>query len=170
MIGGWEERLLALGLELPPPPVPRGSYRPVMVWSDIAYVAGQVSRTPEGIIAGPASDATDFPTIERASQACVLRALAALNDEVGLDRVAQILFLRGFVFAQAGFKRHSQVLDPASDLLTAVFGSSGTHARSAVGVAGLPDDGLLEIEIVVALLPGVAPTSEPIGALPKRGP
>lgn len=152
-MSGWEDRLLGLGLVLPAAPVPKGSYRPVVVWNDIAYVAGQVSRTADGVIPGPASDATDSPTIARAAQACILRALAALDHEVGLDRVAQILFLRGFVFAEAGFQRHSRVLDPASDLLTAIFGSSGAHARSAIGVASLPDDGLLEIEVVAALLP-----------------
>jgi enamine deaminase RidA (YjgF/YER057c/UK114 family) len=153
-VRGWEQRLLALGLELPPAPMPKGSYRPVVVWNDIAYVAGQLCRTPDGIIPGPASDATDFSTIERAGQACVLRALAVLDHEVGLDRLAQIVFLRGYVFAEAGFQRHSQVLDPASNLLTAILGVSGEHARSAIGVASLPDNGLLEIEIVAALLPG----------------
>jgi enamine deaminase RidA (YjgF/YER057c/UK114 family) len=128
-----------------------------MVWNDVAYIAGQVCRTPSGIIPGPVSDTSDPMVVESAAQACVLRALAALHQEVGLDRVAQILFLRGFVYAEAGFARHSQVLDPASSLLAAIFGSSGEHARSAIGVAGLPDDGLLEIEIIAALLPASTP-------------
>ncbi|MET4666358.1 RidA family protein [Sphingomonas sp. PvP056] len=149
----WEERLFALGLALPATPVPNGQYCPVVVWNDVAYVAGQVCRTADGVIPGPVDDATDPATIERAGQACVLRALAALDAEVGLDRVARIIFLRGFVFAEAGFRHHPRVLDPASALLAAIFGSLGEHARSAVGVASLPDDGLLEIEMVAALLP-----------------
>lgn len=149
----WEERLFALGLALPATPVPNGQYRPVVVWNDVAYVAGQVCRTTDGVIPGPVGDATDPATIERAAQACVLRALTALDAEVGLDRVARIIFLRGFVFAEAGFRHHPRVLDPASALLVAIFGPLGEHARSAVGVAGLPDDGLLEIEMVAALLP-----------------
>ena len=152
----WEERLFALGLALPATPVPNGQYRPVVVWNDVAHVAGQVSRMADGVITGPVDDATDPATIERAAQACVLRALAALAAEVGLDRVTRIIFLRGFVFAEAGFRHHPRVLDPASALLVAIFGPLGEHARSAVAVAGLPDDGLLEIEMVAALSPSSA--------------
>ena len=157
----WEERLVALGLALPATPVPNGQYRPVVVWNDVAYVAGQVCRTADGVIPGPVHDATDPATIERAAQACVLRALAALDAEVGLDRVARIIFLRGFVFAEAGFRHHPRVLDPASALLAAIFGPMGEHARSAVGVAGLPDGGLLEIEMVNKPISG--PSSSTLG-------
>ncbi|MBN3726181.1 RidA family protein [Burkholderia sp. Ac-20379] len=145
-------RLARLGLALPEAPAPRGAYERVVIHDDLAYVSGQVCRIDGGVIAGPASDTTPPETIRHAAHTCVLRALAALKAEMpashGFDRT---LFLRGFVHAAAGFAYHGRVLDEASTLLHALFGARGRHARSAVGVAGLPDGALLEIELVVAL-------------------
>jgi enamine deaminase RidA (YjgF/YER057c/UK114 family) len=152
-VSDWRTRLSELRLSLPAPPAARGNYRPVVVWNDIAYVSGQVCRTADDVIHGPADEATAPSIVARASQVCVLRALSALHAQVGLDSIAQILFLRGFVSALPGFKRHSAFLDPASDLLTSLFGERGQHARSAIGVSSLPDDGLLEVELVVGLSP-----------------
>jgi enamine deaminase RidA (YjgF/YER057c/UK114 family) len=81
----------------------------------------------------------------------VLRALSALEQERGgLDAVERILFLRGYVYARPEFQDHSRILDPASRLLHEIFGERGHHARSAVGVASLPDGGPLEIELMAA--------------------
>ena len=85
-------------------------------------------------------------------QACVGRALSALEDELGdLDLVERVLFLRGFLNAAPDYCHHSVVLDAVSAALRTAFGESGGHARSAVGVASLPANGLLEIELVVAV-------------------
>ncbi|SOB87124.1 Enamine deaminase RidA, house cleaning of reactive enamine intermediates, YjgF/YER057c/UK114 family [Sphingomonas guangdongensis] len=143
--------MLTLGLSLPPSPAPRGAYRSVTVMNGLAYVSGQVSRTADGIITGPVDSRTPARTIRNAAEACVMRALAALEGEVGLDAIGQIVFVRGFVFARAGFADHSRILDAASELIVAILGSAGEHARSAVGVSGLPGDGLLELEVVAAV-------------------
>ncbi len=145
------DRLRDLGLTLPPVPSPQGAYRPVRLHGGLAYVAGQVSRAEEGIITGPVDEATDPDRIAAAARACALRALAVLEAAVGLDHVTGILFLRGFVFAGPAFQGHPQVLDHVSHLLTAIFGEDGEHARSAVGVAGLPSGGMLEIELVAII-------------------
>jgi enamine deaminase RidA (YjgF/YER057c/UK114 family) len=145
------DRLRDLGLTLPSVPRPQGAYRAVRVHGGLAYVAGQVSRTEDGIITGPVDHATDPDRIEAAARACTLRALAALEDAVGLDHIAGILFLRGFVFAGPAFQGHTQVLDHVSRMLIAIFGDHGQHARSAVGVAGLPSGGMLEIEVVAVV-------------------
>lgn len=141
------ERLRDLGLALPPAPQPQGAYRAVRLHGGLAYVAGQLSRSGDGVIAGPVEQASEA-MIEAAAQACTLRALAALEDAVGIDAVSGIVFLRGFVFAGPEFQGHPQVLDRVSRLLVAIFGDAGQHARSAVGVSGLPSGGLLEIELV----------------------
>lgn len=144
------ERLRHLGLALPPVPAPQGAYRPVRLHEGLAYVAGQVSRSGDDVIAGPVEQASDA-NIEAAARACTLRALAALDNAVGIDQVRGIVFLRGFVFAGPAFQGQTQVLDRVSRLLIAIFGEAGQHARSAVGVSGLPSGGLLEIELVAEL-------------------
>lgn len=143
------ERLRDLDLVLPPTPAPQGAYRSVRLHGGLAYVAGQLSRGDEGVIAGPVEEA-DEGKIEAAARACLLRALSALEDAIGIDRVTEIIFLRGFVFAGSEFQGHTQVLDRVSRLLIAVFGEAGRHARSAVGASGLPSRGLLEIELIAA--------------------
>lgn len=143
------ERLLELDLPLPSPPVPQGTYRAVRRHEGLAYVAGQLSRSEAGVITGPVEVATD-DEIQAAARACLLRSLSALDDAVGIDSVTGIVFLRGFVFAGPAFQGHTQVLDRVSRLLIEIFGEAGQHARSAVGVSGLPSGGLLEIELVAS--------------------
>jgi len=88
-------------------------------------------------------------------QACVGRALSALEDELGdLDLVERVLFLRGFLNAAPDYCHHSVVLDAVSAALRTAFGESGGHARSAVGVAELPNDYPVEIEAIVELREG----------------
>jgi len=146
-----EQHIAQLGLTLPAPPVPRGDYEPVVVHGTMAYVSGQLSRVDGGVIAGPVRDDTPPQVIADAGQVCVLRALSALRQALGdLDRVERIVFLRGFVNATPDFHDHPAVLDSASRLLLRIFGDAGRHARSAVGVAGLPSGGLLEIELTAA--------------------
>jgi enamine deaminase RidA (YjgF/YER057c/UK114 family) len=147
------ERLRDLGLVLPPSPAPQGAYRSVRIHGGLAYVAGQVSRTATGVITGPVDDRTDPDLIEAAARACTSRALASLEGAVGLDRVIGIVFLRGFICAEPGFQNHTQVLDRVSRLLIAIFGNAGQHARSALGVSGLPAGGMIEIEVIAEIRP-----------------
>lgn len=149
-------RLAQLGLTLPLTPSPRGAYVGAVIHDDIAYVSGQVSRVGDevndGVIAGPVDRDTPHDVISHAAHTCVLRALSVLVAAMPASAaVERILFLRGFVNAVPGFANHSQVMDEASTLLHEIFGDSGRHARSAVGVASLPSSGMLEIELVVAL-------------------
>jgi enamine deaminase RidA (YjgF/YER057c/UK114 family) len=152
------DRLAQLGMPLPPPPSPRGAYVSVVIHHDIAYVSGQVSRVGEQVIAGPVDIATPPDVIRHAARTCVLRALSALAAALSTTTtVERILFLRGFVNAVPDFVNHSQVMDEASVLLHEIFGDKGLHARSAIGVAGLPGGGLLEIELTVSLARGPDP-------------
>lgn len=147
------DRLAGLGLHLPDPPRARGEYVPVVVHGNVAYVSGQVSRVGDAVIAGPVRDDTPPDVVAKAGRACVARALSALASAVGsLDNVDRILFVRGFVHVEGGFQNQSRILDEVSRLLVAIFGERGCHARSAVGVVGLPGGGTLEVEIMAAVI------------------
>lgn len=145
------ERLAGLGLVLPPTPGPKGDYVPVTVHGGVAYVSGQVCRQGSGVITGPVDDQTSPQVVLEAGETCALRALSVLEHAVGLENVERILFVRGFVYGAPGFQDFSRVVDGASQLLIEVFGERGRHARSAVGVAGLPSNGLLELEVTAVI-------------------
>lgn len=145
------ERITALGLALPETPRPKGDYVPVTIHAGVAYVSGQVCRVGEGVISGPVTDQTPPQQVLHAGQTCALRALSVLDQAVGLENIERILFVRGFVYGGEGFQGFSKVVDGASQVLIDVFGERGRHARSAVGVAGLPSGGLLELEVVAAI-------------------
>ncbi|MCS4249929.1 RidA family protein [Pseudomonas sp. BIGb0164] len=147
------ERITALGWVLPETPRPKGDYVPVTIHAGVAYVSGQVCRVGEGVISGPLTDQTPPQTVLHAGQTCALRALSVLDQAVGLENIERILFVRGFVYGGEGFQNFSKVVDGASQVLIDVFGECGRHARSAVGVAGLPSGGLLELEVVAAVKP-----------------
>ncbi|NWD22490.1 RidA family protein [Pseudomonas yamanorum] len=145
------EKLKALGLELPEAPSPKGDYVPVTIHGGVAYVSGQVCRQGDRVITGPVTDQTLPSLVNEAGQTCVLRALSVLDQAVGLENVERILFVRGFVLGGEGFQGFSKVVDGASQLLIELFGERGRHARSAVGVAGLPGNGLLELELTAVV-------------------
>ncbi|WP_338570168.1 RidA family protein [Pseudomonas canadensis] len=145
------ERIAALGLQLPEAPGPKGDYVPVTIHAGVAYVSGQVCRLGDGVISGPVTDQTSPAQVTQAGQICALRALSVLDQAVGLENVERILFVRGFVFGGEGFQRFSSVVDGASQVLIDVFGEQGRHARSAVGVAGLPSGGMLELEVTAVI-------------------
>jgi enamine deaminase RidA (YjgF/YER057c/UK114 family) len=152
MTGVVEARLDALGFVLPGSPEPHGLYVPVVVHQGLAYVAGQLSREEGSVITGPVDRHTPDAQLARAARACVGRTLSALKHALGdLDMLERVVFVRGFVYGDPEFRDYSSVLGHVSRLLHAVFGADGQHARSAVGVAGLPNNGMLEIEVVVAV-------------------
>lgn len=141
-------------LELPPPPNKPKCYEIVIVHGNIAHVAGQVSRAPDRVITGRLEENDDISEAQEAARVSIRRCLSALNEKLGsLDRIAQVLSVRGFVSASPSFKRHPEVMDAASELLVKHLGERGRHARSALGVASIPAGGLTEIEMTVALKP-----------------
>ena len=146
-------RLEALGLTLPKVSPPTFQYVPVAVHGGFAYVSGQLPWV-DGRIETPGKVDREV-TIEQAQEAarlCTLQALAWLDQALdGLDRVDRILKVTGFVASSSGFAGQPTVIDAASKLLVDLFGQSGQHARSAIGVAELPRNTPVEIEYVVAV-------------------
>ncbi len=145
------ERLKELRIALPPPPEPVGSYRPVVTAGHLAWVAGQIALR-DGHVIAPGSVDGDV-TVEAAQDAArraTLQALSALARELGsLDRVARVVRVGVFVSVSPGFHREHEVANGSTDLLVEVFGESGRPARAAVGVASLPKNGSVEVELLV---------------------
>lgn len=147
-----EQRLAELGIELPVAPVPAFQYVPVTVHERLAFVSGQLPRKGEEIVTGKVGGDVDIERAQEAARLCVIQALACLRQNLGsLDRVAKVLKVTGFVASAAGFNQQPKVIDAASELLVKVFGDDGRHARSAIGVAELPRNASVEIELVVSL-------------------
>ncbi len=145
-----ENALVALGLTLPARPTPGGNYVSVKRASTIVYLSGAISTGPDGVIAGTAGLDRTVEDGYAAAQACALTQLAVLRGELGsLDAVAEILTVNGYVNAVQGFPDSPAVINGASDLLVRVFGEAGRHVRAAVGVAALPRNALVELQMTV---------------------
>ncbi len=149
MAGRIDARLAELGIVLPAPTVPIANYVPFVVTGKLAVVSGQVP-VREGKLThiGKLGAGIDLAEGQAAARQCLLNVLAHLRTACGgdLDRVRRVVRLGGFIAATAEFTQHPQVMDGASDLAVAVFGDSGRHARSTVGVASLPRNVPVEVE------------------------
>ena len=151
-----DDRLVALGLDLPGPYLPHDPLDAVVVHAGRARTSGQLPRGLDGVLVHPGALGAGV-TVEQGAEAarwCALNALSVLRAHLGsLDRVERVLTLLGFVASAPGFIEQPAVIDGASQLLVAVFGEQGRHSRSAIGVAALPRGGAVEIEVEVALRP-----------------
>lgn len=147
-----EKRLDELGIVLPEPAVPSFNYTPVTLHRGVAYVAGQLPKVGgDVLVRGKAGAEVDLETARGEARICILQGLACLRAALGsLDRIDQVLKINGYVASAPGFNDQPKVLDAASDLLGQVFGERGRHARAAVGVAELPRNCVVEIEMTVA--------------------
>lgn len=154
-----EERLAALGVALPEAAAPAYHYVPVTTHGGVAYVSGQLPRVEGGLsAAGKVGAEVSLERAREAAQTCVLQGLACLKQALGsLDAIERVLKLTGFVASAPGFTDQPTVIDAASRLLTDIFGENGRHARSAVGVAELPRNSPIEIEMMVAVRSAGAP-------------
>lgn len=145
------DRLIALGLEVPSLAAPAGVYIPAVVSGNLVFTSGQLPFTAGVLPAtgkvGAAVSADDAKTY---AATCVLNALAAVQFAIGsLDRVTRVVKVLGFVASDPAFTGQPGVINGASELLAEIFGDAGVHARSAVGVAVLPLDSPVEIELIV---------------------
>ncbi|KQQ03919.1 MULTISPECIES: RidA family protein [unclassified Rathayibacter] len=147
------ERLAELGIELPAVATPAGAYVPAVVNGALVFTAGQIPFVDGALpAAGKVGDGLVSPEVAKdLARVCALNALAAVADVLGsLDRVTQIVKLTGFVASAPGFNGQPGVINGASEVLGEIFGEAGRHARSAVGVAELPLDAPVEVELIVA--------------------
>lgn len=143
-------RLTELGLVLPAVPSPAGVYVPAVRSGSLVFTAGQLPLVGGTVVAtGKLGAEIDTARGQELARTCVLNALAAVDALVGLDAVVRVVKVVGFVASASGFTAQPAVLNGASELLGTIFGPAGAHARSAVGVAELPMDAPVELELIV---------------------
>lgn len=147
---GAHERLAELGLTLPSVVPPVGAYVPAVRAGSLVFTSGQLPMVEGSLPAVGKVGALVTPEQAKdLAQLCTLNALAAIDALVGLDAVVRVVKVVGFVASTAEFTGQPAVVNGASELLGELFGDAGRHARSAVGVASLPLDTPVEIELVV---------------------
>jgi enamine deaminase RidA (YjgF/YER057c/UK114 family) len=150
--------LAALGIELPTPAPPGGNYTAARTLGNIVYLSGVISQANGEILTGTAGlDASheDARTLEQgyaAAQSCALLQLAALQHHLGsLTRIKSILSVNGYVQCAPGFPDAPKIINGASDLFLNLFGEAGQHVRAAIGVAGLPRQALVELQMTAEI-------------------
>ncbi len=154
-MGRVEQRLQAAGLTLPPDWTPRGRFLPYRRDGLVVYLSGQICEWDGAVThTGPVADTPDaIAQARKAAQVCALNLLYRLREacDGDLDRVDGILRLGGFVNCAPGFGATPAVIDGATEVFIELFGDAGWHARTAVGVCGLPGNAAVEVDAVVRL-------------------
>ncbi|MCP2032213.1 enamine deaminase RidA (YjgF/YER057c/UK114 family) [Okibacterium sp. HSC-33S16] len=146
------DRLAELGLELPAVAAPVAAYVPAVVQGNLVYTSGQLPFVYGSLPAtGKVGADVSAEDAQAYAKTCALNALAAAESVIGsLDRVTQVVKVTGFVASDPTFTGQPAVINGASTVLGEIFGDAGIHARSAVGVAVLPMDAPVEVELVLA--------------------
>jgi enamine deaminase RidA (YjgF/YER057c/UK114 family) len=148
--GSARARLEQLGVVLPQVAAPLASYVPAVRTGNLVYTSGQLPIEGGKLAATGKVGAEVSPEQGKAlARICALNALAAVGSVVDIDTVARVVKVVGFVASAPGFNGQPNVINGASDLFAEVFGDNGAHARSAVGVSGLPLDAPVEVELIV---------------------
>lgn len=149
------ERLARLGLVLPQPPPPGGNYLPFRRVGSLLYLPGTISsRNGELLFRGRVGEDLTLEQGYEAARLCALNLLACVQAATGsLEAVRQVVSVNGYVNCGPGFPDAPRVINGASDLLVALYGDAGRHVRAAVGVAGLPQNAAVEVQMLVELHP-----------------
>lgn len=148
-----EERLKAIGVELPQPVAPVANYVPFVRSGNLVHISGQISLDASGGIKGTVGVDVDLETAQKAARLCGINLLAQMKAacDGDLDRVVRVVKLGGFVQAGPDFIDIPKVVNGCSDLMVEVLGDAGRHARSAVGVYKLPLGFAVEVDAVVEI-------------------
>ena len=146
----YEEKLKQLGITLPNPPTPAGSYIPAIKTGNLLFISGQIPmKEGKVLFTGKVTD-ENIETAQKSAKMCAINLLAQIKREIGsLDKVTKIVRLSGFVNSDVKFYQHPKVINAASDLFFEIFGDKGKHSRIAVGVACLPLNSMTEIDAIV---------------------
>jgi enamine deaminase RidA (YjgF/YER057c/UK114 family) len=152
-MGAVEDRLSELGLTVPEVVPPVAAYVPVVRDGDLVFTSGQLPMVAGALAAtGKVGAEVDADAAKALAETCALNAIAAIKSEIGdLDMVARVVKVVGFVASDPGFTGQPGVINGASELFVKAFGDKGIHARSAVGVAALPLDAPVEVEVIVSV-------------------
>ena len=145
-----EEKLKELGISLPDPPAPAGSYVPAVKTGNLLFISGQIPMVDGKVIfTGKVSD-ENMEEGQKSARTCAINLLAQIKRELGnFERVSKIVRISGFVNSVPEFSQQPKIINPASDLFFDIFGEKGKHSRIAVGVASLPLNSMTEIDAIV---------------------
>jgi enamine deaminase RidA (YjgF/YER057c/UK114 family) len=149
MAGTVEKKLAELGIVLPTPATPVANYIPFVRVGALLFVSGQICLDASGklVAKGRLGDGVSVEDGQKAARACAINVLAQVKAAIGdLDKVKQVARLGGFINSSPSFLEGPKVMNGASDLMVAVLGDKGRHARTTVGVAVLPADAAVEVE------------------------
>jgi enamine deaminase RidA (YjgF/YER057c/UK114 family) len=147
-----ETRLAELGLTLPQPAAPVASYVPAVEAGGLLHISGQLPFLDGQVMTGRLGQDRDLAYGQHAAQMCALMLVAQMKAALGsLDRVERVVKLGAFISSAADFTDQPKVANGASDLMVALFGDAGKHARSAVGVPVLPLGAVVEVDAIVAV-------------------
>jgi enamine deaminase RidA (YjgF/YER057c/UK114 family) len=145
--------LSSMGITLPTPPAPAGSYVPVVISGKLAFVSGQIPlEAGKVLFKGQVGKDLTVEQGQEAARLCVINALAQLKASLGqLDTISRVVKVTGYVNCEPSFADHPRVVNGASDLLVKIFGEKGKHARAAVGMSSLPLGSAVEVELIVEM-------------------
>ena len=148
-----KEKLDTLGITLPTPPKPAGSYIPVVRTGNLVFVSGQIPIKDGKILySGKVTKDLSIQDAQKGARLCAINALAQLNSEFGnLENISKIVRVSGFVNSPPEFTEQPKVINGASDLLFEIFEEKGQHTRVAVGVSSLPLNSAVEIDLIVEI-------------------
>jgi enamine deaminase RidA (YjgF/YER057c/UK114 family) len=149
-----DEKLASLNIVLPSPPKPVGSYVPVVITGKLVFVSGQIP-IKDGKVAylGKVSKDISVENAQKAAKLCIVNALAQIKNELGsLDKISKIVRVSGFVNSTPEFTEQPKIINAASDLIFEVFGVKGQHSRIAIGVASLPLNSCVEIDVIAEMV------------------
>ena len=146
-----EDKLRELSIDLPTPPNPAGSYIPVVTTGNLAFVSGQIPmKEGKVVFEGKVPNEQSLDAARDAAKICIINGLAQLKANLGsLDKITKFIRISGFVNSNPEFTEQPKVINAASDLLVEIFGDMAKHSRIAVGVASLPLNSTVEIDMVV---------------------
>ena len=146
-----DEKLKELSIVIPTPPSPAGSYIPVVTTGNLAFVSGQIPmKEGKVVFEGKVPDEQSLESAREAAKICIINSLAQLKMNLGsLDKITKFVRISGFVNSNPNFVEQPRVINAASDLLVEIFGDIAKHSRIAVGVANLPLNSTVEIDMVV---------------------
>ncbi|MGQ0771811.1 MAG: RidA family protein [Nitrososphaerota archaeon] len=148
-----EDRLKQLNITLPPPPKPAGSYIPIVISGNLAFVSGQIPMQDGKVVfTGKVPTEKSVEDAQKAARLCAINILAQLKANLGsLDKITKIVRVSGFVNSTPDFAEHPKIINAASDLFFEIFGENGKHSRIAVGVSSLPLNSTVEIDATVEI-------------------
>ena len=149
-----DEKLALLGITLPTPPKPAGSYIPAVKTGNLIFISGQIPMQDGQVqFKGQVPTTISVEEAQRAARLCIINVLAQLKVELGtLDKILKIVKVSGFVNSSPEFYEHPKIINSASDLLFEIFGEKGKHARIAVGVSCLPLNSAVEIDLIAEII------------------